>query len=158
MAEAVQDGVKITSRVEITYNGIQAIIPKDLIVEHQGQNYLKLRATSRQVVYLLTKKSTKVYQTLAHSKLLAGLLDQRNEAYLYEKPEEDVFDAKPEEPPAKKVKRKHFPNTVKIQVESQEVEVFMDGQRPTRSPLTVAMVPEQMQAIFNHLQKDLEAK
>ena len=92
------------------------------------------------------------------SKLLAGLLDQRNEAYLYEKPEEDVFDAKPEEPPAKKVKRKHFPNTVKIQVESQEVEVFMDGQRPTRSPLTVAMVPEQMQAIFNHLQKDLEAK
>ena len=54
----------------------------------------------------------------------------------------------------RKRKQSINPELVTIDVNGQEVECLMQGQRPTKSDLVIPLVPQQMEAVLTYIAQD----
>ena len=145
--------------IAIDYQGHKLVLPDDLVTHHDGRPFLKLKTTSRPLVHMLSQGTMGgKYVSMANMPKYQELLDLRNDSYQHEDDQEAVFQGAGQDhdgPPAKKVKRVHLPDIVTLPAGGQDVEFLMEGSRPMKSGLVVAMVPAQLGAIFHVLQKDL---
>ena len=141
-------------------------LPDALIVEHNGEHFLKVKATSASIISIITGKVAPKNGSFATSKNLLELLRLRNEAdgqngasSRTEAPE-DLFKNVSSEPPAKKVKvQVHVPDqqdhTVSIMVKDCNVVCLMMGIRPSKSDLTVKVDADMLSAVFEMLREDI---
>lgn len=159
--------VEITTRVEASFlNGKAVALPRDLVVEHEGCRFLKIRATSPAICKLLSPNAPKQNPSFSSSPALADLVKKRNEAALVDAQEEEDEEkqniwsvaGKEAAPVSKKRKRTvstEEPYTVQIDCDGTKITCLVSGQRPARSDLAVCLDPAQLTAVFNKLLPDL---
>ena len=159
--------VEITTRVEASFSKGKAVaLPDHLLVEHEGNRFLKIRPTSPAICKLLLESAPSKNPSFSTSPALAELLNKRNEAALQEHQEETTEQkedlwcaAAPEEESGTK-KRKRVgaveeSYTVQIDCDGVPITCLVSGQRPGRSDLAVCLDPVQLTAVFRKIQPDL---
>ena len=163
--------VKVRSSLEIQVaDGKWIHVPASLLEDHEGQAYLRMKATHHTIVALVTQTSVAKNASFGTSQKLQDLLKMRNEAAASKDTEEDVAnedgekedmwqDVAPAENPAPKKKRKtQVPAgsyVVEISVAGQPVHILCQGSRPTKADLLVRLVPSDLGAVFAFLKDDV---
>ena len=144
--------VEIKQDIRLSFDAGKFIsVPDALILEHDGEQFLKVKATSASIISVITGKVAPKNGSFATSKNLQELLRLRNEADAERDASraageaEDLFKNVASEPPCKKVKvqmKKPDLNehTVSIMVKDCNVVCLMAGIRPSKSDLTVKVL------------------
>ena len=110
--------VSIKEAIEIQYQEEKPVlIPHSLILNHEGQKYLKVRPTSQPIVCLLYGKQPKRNASLSQLEPLRQLIEARNQEIKKVQSEDPddhgnnhLFDQQDPEPPAKKKEWLHQPH------------------------------------------------
>ena len=146
--------VTIETRVAIKVGEGNAIpIPPSFLVEHEGRSFLKFKPTASQIVQLVCGCPIPKNSSLANSMSLDELLKKRNHEWLKPSCGQDVFQ-EVDQKPVRKRKEITKPELITIDVNGQAVECLMQGQRPAKSELTIALVPEQILAVVLYVAQD----
>ena len=160
--------VEIKQDIRLSFDAGKFIsVPDALILEHDGEQFLKVKATSASIISVITGKVAPKNGSFATSKNLQELLRLRNEADAERDASraageaEDLFKNVASEPPCKKVKvqmKKPDLNehTVSIMVKDCNVVCLMAGIRPSKSDLTVKVNAEMLSVVFQMLREDID--
>ena len=150
--------VAISSRVEIQFMEEKpSIIPKDLLVSHAGQSYLKLRPTAQPIVQFLHGSKIGKNASLSQSPKLKELVTARNDKYQEDAPEDEppkdeLFQDKQQSGTSTKRKAGAMETTnVFLDVDGTTINCLMVGSRPTKSDLIICLEPSQIEAVVKHL-------
>ena len=142
--------VEITTRVQISFQDEKPVtIPHELLFEHDGQKWLKLRPTAQPIVQLIHGGRISKNASLSSSNALKSLLDARNTAFLQSPPGleasngENLFEDPPKQP-KKKQKLLDENRIVHLEVGDHKVQCLMFGNRPTRSDLAILLDPNHL--------------
>ena len=160
--EIVPAMVSIKEAIELQYEEEkQVLIPHTLIVNHEGQKYLKLRPTSQPIICFLHGEQTKRNASLSQLEPLQQLIEARNQEIKkvqHEDPDEhgdnNLFDRKEGEPPAKK-RNVFAPCVVTTTVGDKPMDGLAFGKRPTRSDLAVLLDPAHLDPVVCHLRPSI---
>ena len=152
--------VSIKEAIEIQYQEEKPVlIPHSLILNHEGQKYLKVRPTSQPIICLLHGGQPKRNASLSQLEPLGQLIEARNEEIKKVHCEDpgdgnnNLFDQQEADPPAKK-KRIAAPSpcVVTITVGDKLVDCLVSGKRqPARSDLAVLLEPDHLDPVICHL-------
>ena len=151
--------VSIKEAIEIQYQEEKPVlIPHSLILNHEGQKYLKVRPTSQPIIYLLHGRQPKRNASLSQLEPLGQLIEARNQEIKKVHCEDpgdgnnNLFDQQEADPPAKK-KRIAAPSpcVVTITVGDKLVDCLVSGKRPARSDLAVLLEPDHLDPVICHL-------
>ena len=148
--------VAISSRVEIQFMEEKPIIiPKDLLVTHAGQSYLKLRPTAQPIVQFLHGSKIGKNASLSQSPKLKELVTARNDKYQEdapedEQPKDELFQDKPGTSTKRKAAAMETTNVL-LDVDGTMINCLMVGNRPTKSDLTISLEPSQIEAVVKHV-------
>ena len=160
--------VEIKQDIRLSFDAGKFIsVPDALILERNGEQFLKVKATSASIISVITGKVAPKNGSFATSKNLQELLRLRNEADTEHDASraageaEDLFKNVASEPPCKKVKvqmKKPDLNehTVSIMVKDCNVACLMAGIRPSKSDLTVKVNAEMLSAVFQMLREEID--
>ena len=155
--------VDITFRCQIKYQEDKPVtIAADLVEEHQGQKFLKFRATNYSICQLVCGGKLPKNPSLSKSKELQALTQARNEKIqeYFAAPQgpqegQELFG---EENPGKGTKKRKAHTmeelgnfVVTIQLGSTKIPCLAGGQRPSKWDLYVAMEPEPLRQVIGHL-------
>eukprot|EP00435_Cladocopium_sp_Y103_P036891 s4034_g9.t1 len=147
--------VEIQTSISIKVGDQKAIaIPPTFLVEHENRQFLKFKATGQPIVQLVCGSQAPKNGSLANSTCLDQLLKKRNQQWLNASLGQDVFQEVDKKVHPRKRRQMANQELITIDVNGQEVECLMQGQRPTKSDLTIALVPLQVQAVLNHVAQD----
>ena len=156
--------VDITFRCQIKYQEDKPVtIAADLVEEHQGQKFLKFRATNYSICQLVCGGKLPKNPSLSKSKELQALIQARNEKiqeYLAapQDPQEGQELFGEQKPSTKKRKANTMEElgnfVVTIQLGSTEIPCLAGGQRPSKWDLYVAMPLRQ---VIGHLRAGCQA-
>jgi hypothetical protein len=110
--------VSIKEAIEIQYQEEKPVLtPHSLILNHEGQKYLKLRPTSQPIICLLYGKQPKRNASLSQLEPLGQFIEARNQEIKKVQSEDPddhgnnhLFDQQDPEPPAKKKEWLHQPH------------------------------------------------
>ena len=149
--------VEINTRVELQFQDEKATTtPKDLIIQFQGQQYLKLKPTSLPMVQFMHGVKVAKNASLSSSTTLKGLIQARNDKYKGQEPQEEgqeaLFDDDNLKEPAAGSKRPLDPlgergTIVQIDCDGTSIDCLMVGKRPARTDFTFLLEPSQVEAI-----------
>ena len=161
--------VEIKQDIRLSFDDGKFIsVPDSLIQTHNGEQFVKVKATSASIISVITGKVAPKNGSFATSKNLQELLRLRNEASLqYGSSSEpadgaDLFKNMDTEPPTKKVKlqaKKPCPNdayTLDIKVKDINVTCLMVGARPVKSDLTVKVDSQMLSVVFQMIREDID--
>ena len=159
--------VSIKTSIQIEYQNEKAVvIPHDLLLGHEGQQFLKLRPTSYPIIRLLHGHNAPRNASLTQLKPLQDLIEARNQEIKKVQGEEDpsgtgnqnLFDQEDAEFVSKK--RKYaapISSVVTITVGQKQVDCLASGSRPTRSDLAVLLDPDHLEPVISHLRPSIAA-
>lgn len=160
--------VEIKQDIRLSFDDGKFIsLPESLIVTHNGDQFVKVKATSASIISVITGKVAPKNGSFATSKNLQELLRLRNEAAAkhgsssQQVEGEDLYKDVVTQPPAKKLKIfvPSDPNdsyTVDIKVKDRQVVCLMTGQRPGKTDLTVKVDAEMLAVVFQFLREDID--
>ena len=134
-------------------------IPENLILQHEGNKYLKFRPTAQPIISLLLGHGPRRNASCSQHEPLTQLIEARNakiKKLQTETPEDDpsqnLFDQENDEPPAKKKRcTVSAPFVVTITACDKAVGCLVSSQRPTRSDLAILMEPSHLEPVLCHL-------
>lgn len=160
--------IEIQTNVAIKCDdGKPIAIPNNLVVHHNGKQWLKVRPTAQSIIQLIHGSQIQKNASLTSNATLQELLNSRNQQWSnqqptdqQENPDQEVFGEKPNAPKAKK--RRIVPanatEIVQLDIQGTKVDCLMQGQRPTSSDLTIAMEKDQLQALVAHLRPKVQGE
>ena len=159
--------VSIKTSIQIEYQNEKAVvIPHDLLLGHEGQQFLKLRPTSYPIIRLLHGHNAPRNASLTQLKPLQDLIEARNQEIKKVQGEEDpsgtgnqnLFDQEDAEFVSKK--RKYaapISSVVTITVGQKQVDCLASGSKPTRSDFAVLLDPDHLEPVISHLRSSIAA-
>ena len=153
--------VEISSRVELKFQDEKPIcLPKDLIIQFDGHQYLKLRPTSFPIVQFIHGGKVAKNASLSSSTTLKGLIQARDDQYQGNVPQEEGQEALFDDAngPAAGSKRPldqlEEPGTiVQIDCNGTSIDCLMVGKRPARTDFTFLLEASQVEAIVMAMRK-----
>ena len=147
--------VEISSRVELKFQDEKPIcLPKDLIIQFDGHQYLKLRPTSFPIVQFIHGGKVAKNASLSSSTTLKGLIQARNDQYQGNVPQEEGQEALFDDAngPAAGSKRP-LDQLVQIDCNGTSIDCLMVGKRPARTDFTFLLEASQVEAIVMAMRK-----
>ena len=149
---SVASMVSIETRFAIVYHNVEAVLPKDLLVEEANKTWLKIRPTSPVILSLVKGGPAKKTDSLTSNSAIQDMVQARNaKAWSSHAPsQEDLFEDQPE--PKAKRQKISTPMVVTIDVGGTSVETLLVGQRPSRSDLLVPLEAKQIDAVLTAIQ------
>lgn len=151
--------VKIVTMFALQHGeGKQIVLPENLVTSFQGQQFLRVKATSATIVNLICPTKEK-NASLAASSGLAELLELRNKAATQgctADVEEGsaVFDSAKKKDKAPK-SHVHGDRTVEVQCDGTPITFLWQGsmRRPSRNDLMVLMNEDMLSAVFKKIKE-----
>lgn len=143
-------------------NGKWIHVPSSLVETFEGKTFLRFRPTHPTIASLVMGEKYKKNASLAASPNLQDLLKSRNQAAsadpeAEEEEKEDLFGQDADSKDASK-KRKVPAGCyiVNIMAMEKEITCLVFGRRPSKTDLLVEMDPEQLSAVVDTLQLDID--
>lgn len=163
MAAISTMNVVIAQQTVISSHGEKPFpVPADLIQEHGGRQWLKLRPTNYGINRIICgSKGGKVNASFSNHEKYQSFLQKRNQLWLKDHDEEPLFkkEAKEQVPEetgktkAKKRKRCDDPEVLQVPLGTATIDCLMQGQRPTKSDLVVPLEAKHLEPIMAMVQK-----
>lgn len=151
---------KIVTKYQLTWKtGPSILLSDDLVVSHEDKMFFKLRASHWQIMKVLCGYPQKNATLASSTKLqeLKELRDKQIQKVVAPAPEENLsMEAK--QKPAKRAKQ---PDDFVVQIEvpnerKTQVSILCPSYKPTRADLQVELVEEQLTAVLEYLQEDIQ--
>eukprot|EP00438_Fugacium_kawagutii_P016739 Skav205938 [mRNA] locus=scaffold2739:225247:225804:+ [translate_table: standard] len=149
--------IEIHTNVSIKCDDQKPIaIPNNLVVHHNGRQWLKVRPTAQCIIHLILGSQIHRNASLTSNPTLQELITKRNHQWSnhtptenQQNPEQEVFAEGQNGPKAKKrrIVPSNLPEIVQIDINGTKVDCLMQGQRPSSSDLTIAMEKDQLEAL-----------
>ena len=147
----------ISQMWSISWHGYATTMPEDLMKEYQGVWYLKLRPSHHKITQLLTEGNPKKNASLTNSALLQGLKTKRDDALTMSlMPTPDGEGIGNENAKKHKAAKQTMDMVVQIDMGGTMVHCLCPKPRGTHNELMVEMDQDQLTAVFQHLQPDIQ--
>jgi len=140
-------------------DGKAIAIPANLLQEHDGQLWLKLRPTSQPINQMVYGKVGKNASFSNHVKF-QDFIAKRSQvcAKAGNTPPEEVFPEQDQPGPKPPTKKRKLLGTeiVEVPLDDHKIQCLMKGHRPTKSDLVVPLQAHHLEPIFAMLKEDPE--
>ena len=155
--------IQIRKSVEIYADYKWIAIPEFLVQEHQGESYIKMRATSQPIIKLVAGSRISKNASMSSCAELTELISKRNDAAKQSRqapdPGQAMFRSEDSQEASASTSTKHVPQgiyCVQIDVNGTQVRTLVQGQRPSKADLTVPMEPTQLAAVIQFLRPGVQ--
>lgn len=164
-ATCMETAVLVHTRKELEFAGKKTLVPQDLILTFDGEEWLKLPSYSPFLLQVLAGKGVVMKNsTMKNSQLLQDLLAQRNQAVQNKQSEKhtpDVLGLESQEgqakTPSKKRKACNLEEMSKVTlcIKGQDVLVVCPTFRSEQSSLAVKLDSHMLALVFEYLKPDV---
>ena len=151
--------VDIQTITTISCNDCKAIpVPANLIQEHGGRQWLKLRPTCQQLNQIIYGKVGKNASFSNHTGF-QDFITKRNQLWARgageDQPQETVYEESDQSTQRTKAKKRRLddPEVLQVPLGEATIECLMQGQRPTKSDLVMPLEESQLVPMFELLQE-----
>lgn len=141
----------------ISWHGYATTMPEELLKDYQGVWYLKLRPSHHKMTLLLAEGCPKKNASLTSSELLQGLKAKRDAALTMSlMPTPDGEGIGNENAKKPKAAKQTMDMVVQFDVGGTMVHCLCPKSRGTHNELMIEMDQDQLTAVFQHLQPDIQ--